>query len=161
MEERGEGAACAGGGGRAVAGEETRAPAHGARPSRLAGWPPPPRGGAALGEGGQRRGAAGRGGGGAGRPPTRGGAAGGGEGRKRGPCNNGGFSQGKKILAGAEEKSRVRTRWKFGSNSDFTIYKIRKSLEIHISCLKYYRCFKNFRKIPRNVLAPNKLKKHT
>jgi hypothetical protein len=103
----------------------------------------------------------GRGCAGGGGTTKRGGAAGGGEGRKRGPCNNGGFSQGKKILAGAEEKSRVRTRWKFGSNSDFTIYKIRKSLEIHISCLKYYRCFKNFRKIPRNVLAPNKLKKHT
>jgi hypothetical protein len=58
MEERGEGAACAGGGGRAVAREETRAPAHGARPSRLASWPPPPWGGAVQVEGGQRRGAA-------------------------------------------------------------------------------------------------------
>jgi hypothetical protein len=35
----------------------------------------------------------------------------------------------------------VRARWKFGSNSNFTIYKIRKSLEIHILCSKYYRCF--------------------
>jgi hypothetical protein len=42
--------------------------------------------------------------------------------------------------------SRVQTRWKFGSNSNFTIYKIRKSLEIHILCSKYYRCFQKFQK---------------
>jgi hypothetical protein len=46
-------------------------------------------------------------------------------------------------------------------NSDFTIYKIQKSLEIHIFCSKYYRCFQKFQKNPRNVLAPNELKKHT
>jgi hypothetical protein len=27
-------------------------------------------------------------------------------------------------------------------NSDFTIFKIRKNLEIHILCSKYYRCCK-------------------
>jgi hypothetical protein len=48
----------------------------------------------------------------------------------------------------------VRTRWKFGSNSDFTIYKIRKSLEIHI-----VDASRNSRKNPINVLAPNELKK--
>jgi hypothetical protein len=26
-------------------------------------------------------------------------------------------------------------------NSDFTIYKIEKSLQIHILCSKYYKCF--------------------
>jgi hypothetical protein len=47
----------------------------------------------------------GRGCAGGGGTPTWASAAGGGEGRKRGPCNNRGFSQGKKTLAGAEEKS--------------------------------------------------------
>jgi hypothetical protein len=38
--------------------------------------------------------------------------------------------------------------------------KFEKSLEIHILCSKFIDTFKNSRKIPINVLAPNKLKKH-
>jgi hypothetical protein len=38
--------------------------------------------------------------------------------------------------------------------------KIRKSLEIHILCSKYYICFQKFQKIPINAMAPNELKKH-
>jgi hypothetical protein len=40
------------------------------------------------------------------------------------------------------------------------LLKIRKSLEIHILCSKYYICFQKFQKNPIHVLAPNKLKKH-
>jgi hypothetical protein len=40
----------------------------------------------------------------------------------------------------------VQTRLKFGSNSELTIYKIRKSLEIHISRSKYYRCLQKIQK---------------
>ena len=40
----------------------------------------------------------------------------------------------------------VWARWKFSSNLDFTIYKIWKSLEIHILCSKYYRCIQKFQK---------------
>jgi hypothetical protein len=42
----------------------------------------------------------------------------------------------------------------------FTIFKIRKSLEIHILCSKYYRYFQKFQKIHINILAPNEFKKH-
>jgi hypothetical protein len=41
---------------------------------------------------------------------------------------------------------RFHKRWKFGSDSDFTIYKIQKCLEIHILCSKHYRCFQKFQK---------------
>jgi hypothetical protein len=68
------------------------------------------------------------------------------------------------LLNGLDEKKpgiyiyMVRTRWKFGSNTKFTIYKIQKSIEIHILCSKYYRCFQNSRKNHINVLSPNELK---